>query len=221
MPEGTITALRAQERDAQRVNVFIDGTFALGVSLDILAREDLYVGKYLGAEEWARLDTAEQAHRAYQAALRYIQARPRSTQEVQQRLEQRQFAPAAIESALQRLRDLDLLDDAAFARFWVENRNICHPRSQQALRYELYRKGVQRDIVDATLQDTELVGHDHERALILARGRLAQYASAPDRATFQRRLGGYLQRRGFNYDTIRPILDQLWYEVQQDYETTE
>jgi regulatory protein len=215
MSEGTITALRAQENDSQRVNMFLDDRFALGISLDTLAREGLYVGQYIDAACWQRLESAEQASKALHAALRFLQTRPRSVAEVRERLQRKQFAAPLIERTIARLRDMDMLDDSAFARFWVENRNACRPRGPQALRSELYRKGIDRAVIDATLQDDTLMGDEYERALLLARGVLAKYASAPDRATFQRRLGGYLQRRGFGYDTIRPILDLLWEETSQ------
>jgi regulatory protein len=219
MPEGTITALRPQERDSQRINVFLDDRFALGISLDTLAREGLYVGQYIDAACWQRLESAEQASKARHAALRFLQARPRSVAEVRERLQRKQFAAPLIEHTIARLSDMGMLDDNAFARFWVENRNACRPRGPQALRNELYRKGIDRAVIDATLQDETLTGGEHERALLLARGVLAKYASAPDRITFQRRMGGYLQRRGFGYDTIRPILDLLWEEVSQQTDT--
>ena len=46
----------------------------------------------------------------------------------------------------------------------------------------------------------------------VARKALPRYASSPDRATFQRKLGGLLQRRGFGWDTAGPVLDRLWKE---------
>lgn len=214
MPEGFITALQAQERDSQRVNVFIDGVFALGISLNTLAREELYIGKPIDAAQWTRLQAAESADKALQAALRFLQARPRSIAEVRTRLEQKQYAAEAIEDAIARLADLNLLDDLAFARFWVENRQACRPRGVQALRDELYRKGIARTIIDEVVSDEHLVGDERERAFILARAALPKYANVSDRVTFQRRLGGYLQRRGFDYETIKPILDRLWREVE-------
>ncbi len=214
MPVGTITALRAQDCVPERVNVFIDDEFAIGVSLDTLAREELFVGKAIAANEWARLESAESVHKAVHAALRLINARPRSIAEIRERLRRKDFSAAAIDAAVTRLIDLRLLDDAAFSRFWIENRQNCRPRSVRALRNELRRKGVERETVEATLRDEQLNQSEADRALALARGALRRYADAPDRATFQRRLGGYLQRRGFSFDVIAPILEQLWSEVQ-------
>jgi regulatory protein len=59
MPAGTITALRAQAKDPQRVNVFVNGEFAIGVSLNPVSKEGLYVGKQLSEEDYARIERAE------------------------------------------------------------------------------------------------------------------------------------------------------------------
>ena len=64
-----------------------------------------------------------------------------------------------------------------------------------------------------TGNDEALTGGEQQRAISVARAALHKYANAPNRAAFQRRLGGYLQRRGFGFDTISPILATLWNEV--------
>ncbi len=214
MPAGTITALRAQVKDADRVNVFIDGDFALGVSLSTITKAGLYVGKALNAEEYTRLERLESADKAFQAALRFLEARPRSATEVRERLTRKEYAPEAIDTALARLAQLELIDDAAFARMWVEHRQTIRPRGISALRDELRRKGIAAELAAHVLSDDELTGDEPERALALARAALRKYANAADRPTFMRRMGGYLQRRGFSFDIIRPIVDQLWAEVR-------
>jgi regulatory protein len=214
MPAGTITALRAQANDKKRVNVFVDGSFALGVSLDTLSRQGLYVGKALSAEEFSRLETAESGDKAFQNALQLLNARPRSERELREKLARKGFAPEACDAALERLRKAGLVDDAAFARYWVENRLAFRPKGAAALRDELARKGIDRSLAEATLADDELVGDEAARAETIARAALRRYADAPDRASFQRRLGGFLQRRGFRYETVSPLLERLWRELQ-------
>lgn len=213
MPAGTITAISAQAHDSQRVNVFIDGQFALGISLATLAREGLFVGQQLDAAAWARLEAAAHSERALHAALRLLDARPRSTAEVRLHLQRKAFAPETIEQAISRLSELGLLDDAAFSRYLIENRQSFRPRGARALRDELRRKGVARATIDAAI--AAYAGDETAeaaQALAIARAALHRYARSLDRATFQRRLGGLLQRRGFRLDTIRPILDILWEE---------
>lgn len=207
---GTITALERQVRDSERFNVFIDGEFAVGVSLRTVADEGLYVGKPIDAAAWDRLVGCEERDRALQAALRLLEVRPRSTAELRERLRRKQIASPAIEAALERLTTLGLLDDAAFARFWVENRLTYRPRGTRALRTELRQKGVDPAIIGTTLDEVGQLEAESARALELAQQVLQRYAAAPDYQTFARRLGGYLLRRGFAYPTIKPIVTRLW-----------
>jgi regulatory protein len=218
MPAGTITALRAQAKDPRRVNVFVNGEFAIGVSLTTISKEGLYVGRTLSDEEYACVERAEGSDKAMQAALRFLEARPRSVAEIRERLRRKEFGDDAIEAAIERLSALDMLNDATFARFWVENRQACRPRGASALRDELRRKGIDRDVVETILSDEELTGDEAGRALALARAALRKYAGAPDRTTFQRRMGGYLQRRGFGFDVIGPIIETLWAELHESAE---
>ncbi|MBC8076604.1 MAG: RecX family transcriptional regulator [Chloroflexales bacterium] len=216
MPVGIITALRAQEHDTQRVNVFIDGAFAIGVSLNTLAREALFVGKAIDEPAWSALERAEQHDKTLRAAMRYLDARPRASAELRDKLRRKEFPPEAIDAALARLATLGLVDDASFARFWVENRQIAHPKGARALRDELRRKGVGRDVIDATMGDAELIGDDADKVWAIARTAMRKYADSADKQTFKRRLGGYLQRRGFGFDVMRPVLDTLWAELHNE-----
>ncbi|MEI8166524.1 MAG: RecX family transcriptional regulator [Chloroflexales bacterium] len=207
MPPGKITSIAAQAHDSQRVNLFIDGQFAIGLSLATLAQERLYIGQELDELAWLRVEAAAEAERAMSAAARLLDARPRSSAEVRQRLRRKDFTPAAIEQALERLSALGLLDDAVFSRYWVENRQSFRPRGANALRDELRRKGVARDTIAEALAATDADPEgEAARAEAVARSALRRYAASPDRSTFQRRLGGLLQRRGFSLHTIRPIL---------------
>ena len=213
MPAGKITALRAQAKEQQRVNVFVDGEFALGVSLTTITKADLYIGKLISAEEFARIEQIESGDKAFKAALRFLEARPRSTTEVREKLRRKDFAPEAIDAAIERLNDLELLDDAAFARLWVENRQSNQPRGVSALRDELRRKGIDANVAATVLNDEALIGDEAASARALARGVLRKYANSRDSKAFTRRMGSYLQRRGFSFEIIRPIVDQLWAEL--------
>ncbi len=86
-----------------------------------------------------------------EAAARFLEARPRSVAETRRRLLDAGYPPSLVETALARLQDLGYLDDAAFARAWVESRDRAHPRGEAALRRELARKGVSDELIAAVL----------------------------------------------------------------------
>src|SRR5690606_21468842 len=131
---------------------------------------------------------------AVEAALRLFAISPRSERDLRDRLKnRRKFAAEAIEHAVGRMRELGYLNDAAFARYYVEVRQAS-PRSKRALAFELQRKGVGRQFVEPALEDHS----DADAAYDAAQRRLRSLREA-DRVTFERRLGNFLASRGFGY----------------------
>src|ERR1044071_2074682 len=162
MPPGTITALAVQASDQERVNVFIDGQFAIGISIYVMQDEKLRKGQVLSQADWNKLEQAERGSQAWNSALRLLEVRPRSEQELRTRLKQKQFLPEQIDNTIKRLRDLELIDDAQFAQLWVNNRQNLNPRGAQALRQELRAKGIDRQVVDQVIEANVNEDSEHE-----------------------------------------------------------
>ncbi len=212
MPPGTITALTVQAGDGERVNVFVDDEFAIGISLYVMQDERLHKGKLLSQADWDRLEQAERGSKAWNAALRLLEVRPRTERELRDRLRRKEFLPAQIDAVITRLRDLNLLDDEQFAKLWIANRQNLNPRGAQGLRQELRAKGVDREVADQIIAQTTDAESEQAACAEVARRAFHKYSSAGDRATFNRKLGGFLQRRGFGFETIKPVLAELWNE---------
>jgi regulatory protein len=85
------------------------------------------------------------------AAAPFLAVRPRSVAETQRRLRQLGYPHALVDEVIDRLVELDYLDDEAFARAWVESRDRARPRGETALRRELALKGIDRELIDAVL----------------------------------------------------------------------
>lgn len=209
-----ITDLEPQVNNAERVNVYVDGRFLLGVNAVIVLRMELRVGQELLPEQLEQLRSEEAEQQAVDRALNYLSFRPRSREEVRRYLQRKETPPYVIDAALERLDRLNFVDDRAFVEFWVENREKFNPRGSRALKNELRLKGVERDIVD------ELVDKDgdEELALRAARKKAASLARTPgmDYAMFRNRLGGFLQRRGFGYEVVTHTVKALWNEMKQE-----
>ncbi len=88
-----------------------------------------------------------------EAAARFLEARPRSVAEVRRRLTTAGYRADLVEGAVERLLELGILDDEAFARMWVESRDRARPRGERAIRQELGLKGVDRSTVDLVLAE--------------------------------------------------------------------
>ncbi len=211
---GTITSLVAQERNKERVSVYIDGEFAFGLAM--IEALKLRKGQQLSEMEIARLRALDEIEVAHEAALNFLSYRPRSTDEVRRRLEERKFNQQAIEQVLERLQRAGLLDDEAFARYWIENREQFGPRSVRALRQELRQKGVPDSIIVLALD-----GLDEEEAAYRAASHQARGLTGLDRQAFRKKVGDFLTRRGFSYDVSRDVVNRLWAEQCEQCDDTE
>jgi regulatory protein len=158
------------------------------------------------------------------AAARYLETRSRSVDEVRRHLARAAYPPALVERAIDRLLELGMLDDSAFARSWIESRDRAHPRGRQALRRELALKGIDRDTVEVAIEERDLggaagdgapVGPGDEPALdtsaderaaarLLARRSAALVRIADPRARRQRAYA-LLARNGFDADVCRDV----------------
>jgi regulatory protein len=212
---GTITALVAQKKNPDRVNVYLDGQFAFGLA----AIEAVWLrrGQVLSEADIERLQAADDVEQAREKALRFLSNRPRSAWEVRQNLLKAGYGDATIDRVLERLRSVALVDDAAFARYWIENRAQFKPRGAVALRQELRRKGVERDVIDAVLAEGEHA--DEQAAIQAALAKADRYRQLP-RPEFSQKLGAYLARRGFNYETVREAVQVAWQTVHADEPST-
>ena len=199
----TITALTIQKRNKERVNLFLDGDYAFSLSLEVAL--GLKRGQGLSQSEIAALQHEDEILRAYHHALRLLGYRPRSQVEIQRRLQQKGYAPVAVGAALQRLIDRRYVDDEAFARYWLEQRQRNRPRGARAIGYELRQKGVDHDTINHVLHDVD----EAASAWAAIEGKLNRWQGL-DEATFRKKALGFLSRRGFGYAVVRGACQKAW-----------
>src|SRR6056297_2713703 len=117
---GHITAICAQKKRKDRVNIHIEGQYHF--SLSLWAAASLKLGDYLSKEQIRDLKTQDEKEKAWQRTADYLAHRPRSAMEIRQYLESKGFTRETIEPVMERLEDYGYIDDAAFARMWINRR---------------------------------------------------------------------------------------------------
>ncbi|MGB2963805.1 MAG: RecX family transcriptional regulator [Anaerolineales bacterium] len=205
----TVTKLEPQKKNPQRLNVYLNGEFAFGISR--LVAPWLQEGNELSQGEISGLQTEDQIQQAYQRAINFLSYRARSEQEIKLNLQKHQVPETIIESVLERLDDASLVDDREFAQQWIENRIKFHPRSKRALSSELYRKGISKQIIEETLLDID----EEVLARSLAQKKVSKLRTL-DKSTFQKKMYGFLSRRGFHYGICKEVVSQLWDELENE-----
>ena len=205
----TVTKLEPQKKNPRRLNVYLNGEFAFGISRVIAPW--LKEGSELNQQKITSLITEDEIEKAYQRALNFLSYRNRSEQEIRLNLQKHQIPETIIQPVLDRLREVSLVNDIEFAQNWIENRREFHPRGKRALRSELYRKGISDQIIEEALQDI----NEEELALKLARKKIGKLKNL-DKSTFQEKMYGFLSRRGFHYSLSKEVVNHLWNELEKE-----
>ena len=211
---GVITALKLQRRKKNRVNVFIDDQYRLGVQRTIAA--GLKVGQELSETDIEQLKDKDEEQRAYERSLRYLSRRPHSEKEIANKLSRNRIEIDVQDQVLKRLREASLVDDVEFARVWVENRQIFRPRSGLMLRSELRGKGVSKEAIETALEGFD----EADAVLTVARKARKRYGDLAEEAS-NRRLRQFLARRGFSFELISSTLSILMDEESGSDEKSE
>lgn len=162
--------------------------------------------------------TPPDATAAMEIAARFLGVRPRTRWELERRLRRAGAEDDVIKATSDRLVQLGYLDDAAFARWWGEQRDRHAPRGRRMIEAELRQRGVPREVIEAyrlehaeperAPEDEILPGSETERAAA-ALAKHLRGRPVPEDPKARQRLGMYLMRRGFDADTARSAIRQL------------
>lgn len=192
----------------KRLSVRLSDGSALSLTPDIAAAFRLASGQVLTPGRVLEFAAAQAREDAMAAALRLIALRPRSEKEMRGELAGRRVTGELQDEIMARLRELRLLDDDAFAAFFVDSRQRSSPRSRRLLTQELRQRGIDGETARASAGSV-----DNAEAAYQAACRRAGSLCALPFADFERRLGTYLLRRGFSFQTSRATVRRLWQEI--------
>lgn len=212
-----ITDISLQARNNNRVNISIDGVYSFSLDITQVTDLSLKVGRELSDGELEKLQEESQFGKLYMRALEYCLRRPHSVKEVrdylwrktQPALRKRQtgmnnpvvYSERVASRVLRKLQQKAYVDDEAFARWWVENRQLSKGVSRRKLTAELRSKGVYAGIIAQMLEKTDRTDEQELRKVIAKKHR--RYAG--DRQKFVQ----YLVRQGFSYDDVVSTLNDV------------
>ena len=210
-----ITNLSTQQRDPNRINVFVDDKYRFSLDVSQVVSLGVKIGREYDEQELAELEQESQFGKLYGRALEYCLMRPHSAREVRDYLwrktratryrskktgelkERPGVSQALVDRVYKRLVEKAYIDDEKFTRYWVENRNQTKGMSRRKLEAELRAKGVANDIIERNLRDSLRNDTDELQKIIAKKRR--RY---PDEQKFMQ----YLARQGFSFDDIKTAL---------------
>lgn len=207
MKSGHITAVHQDQKQKQRYHIDIEDEYAFSVHEDILIKYNLFRGTLVDERFFQEVLIAEEKHKAYLAALRYLGMRPRTRSQLKKYLQDKGFSEQIASEICTRCVEQGYVDDQAFARQWVDERLRLKPRSAYMLRMELLQKGLEKETVDravaAVSREDEL---DAARALVEKKLRRMDRVPSPEE---EKKLLAMLMRKGFSHSVIQQLRSEL------------
>ncbi|MFE7193227.1 recombination regulator RecX [Kitasatospora sp. NPDC057595] len=163
-----------------------------------------------GARRGRAEEPADPESRARDICLRLLTGAAKTRKQLADALRKREIPDEVAEEVLTRLEEVGLIDDAAFARAWVESRHSVRGLSRRALAQELRTKGVTGELAEQALAQLD-PDDETEAARALVERRL-RTTRGLERQTRTRRLVGMLARRGYSeglaFRVVREALDE-------------
>lgn len=200
-----ITSIESQ-KNKDRVNIYIDNLFAIGIENELRYKYKLEIGMEVDDEFITEVVKSEEQNKVINKALNFLSYRQRSEKELYESLRRKGYEGFYIDNAMDYCREQGYLNDKSFAESFIRDKLNLNKLGTERIRYELMTKGVSRDIIDDVLViDKE---EQFDTALALAEKKVSSYKN-DDYNKKYRKLGGFLQRKGYNFEIISKVLKKV------------
>ncbi len=204
--ELTVQPEDAQERAAFEEQLGFGDSFSLEVSEEILFRRSLTKGDRIPLEELTKLMAADELVKARDTALKLLDYRMRTVKEVQDKLKEKGFSQETVTRTIETLEEYRFLDDESYAREYLKGRIA--QRGIRAIEQELSRKGVHHEITRELTEDME--DAEYEAAVIACRKKYRSLQGRePEEQKRKEKVYRFLMSRGYNYDLIRRVYEEI------------
>ena len=198
-----ITAITPQMKDKRRCNVYVDGRFCCGLTLETMVKSRLKVGQIVTEERLAEIQLESERETAFDKALTHLSATRKTERQIRTFLAEKGYLSAVADYVVAKLRDYNFLNDGEYAEAYVEN--AVKRKGSRLIRMELRSKGISETEIEGAL-DTLSKEQEQDSARVI----LEKYmrGKTVDKATLQKAYR-YLMGKGYDYETIKPLLAEF------------
>jgi regulatory protein len=197
-----ITSIK-QQKNKNRVNVYLDDKFGFGIDLDNFVLLHLKVDQELTDKEVTDIVRKAEFQKTLDKLLKFATLRPRSEKEVTDYFRRKKVHESMYEELIEKLQHFELLDDQKFAKWWVEQRQNFKPKSARILKIELTQKGIVKEIIESVLGETKI--DEEKMAKDLIERKAYKWKGLSPKIARQK-MSQYLLGKGFSWEVIGKII---------------
>ena len=202
---GVVTSVRRNVKNAGRCSVFVDDEFFAACPIDVALALSLRKGLEMSAELERRLRAEDRRIVLRQKAYRFATYKPRTERDIRRFLDRAEATDEEQSDVLRWLAEFRLIDDAEYARRFIDASRQRKPLSPAMMRRTLLGKGLSESIVEAAMSTETDPDDAHMAARTVARKKLRMLTSVDARST-EDKLVRFLQYRGYTWDVIKGVI---------------
>jgi len=203
-----ITQIVKPKGRPNRRRIYLDGRFAFSVKLNVVAKFRLREGMELSSAELGAIEQGEIRQECLDRAMKYLSGRLHSREELRKKLVRQEYSQQLIDEVLDELRRLGYVDDSRFAKTKALSAAQHKHHGPRRAMMELMRAGVKKDVAEVAVGEVYESNDNVAEARKLAQKQAARLRKL-DPQVARRRLAGMLARRGFDYDAIKPVMEEV------------
>lgn len=196
----TITNIKQQVKNSDRVSIFVDSKYSFSLSLSELLAAKIKVRQEISSVELKKFQQMSSDGKLRMRTLEWLMIRPRSARELKDYLHRKKASEELSEKLILEFQNRGYQNDRAFAVWWVQGRRASKQRSARYIASELAAKGVAREIVAEVLAENETTDVDTLRVLVAKKRQSVRYTAD------EQKLIEYLARQGYSFSLIKEVL---------------
>ncbi len=196
-----ITAITPQVKDKGRCNIYVDGRFFCGLTLETAVKNRLKVGQTVDPARFAEMQLESEKQTALDKAMTHVTACAKTEKQLRDFLVKKGFLPPVIEYVLERMRDYNFVNDREYAEEYIAF--AAKKKGGRLIRMELRAKGISDEDAAGALE-----GLDEESQTDAAKQLLEKYLRGKDISdrAVQQKAYRHLLSKGFSHEAIKDVL---------------
>ena len=202
-----ITKIEIQKNNKDRVNIYLDGEYALAINAELIYKENLKVKDDVDISKLQEIAEKESYIRCKESAIKIIERSYKTQKEIRDKLKQKGYEEKQINNSIDFLKEYNFINDNTYAKAFIKDK--LSSKGSQKIKYDLMKKGIAKDIIEENLIK---VDKNEEKEVALNVGR-KKYESIRRKESDNYKLSGKLYRflisRGYAYDIVKDVVKEI------------
>lgn len=146
----------------------------------------------------------------YNLVLRFLSYRSRSEKEIKDYLKRKKADSSIVSKIIKKLKDLSFINDEEFTKLWIQSRTRSNPKGIRVIKMELKQKGISEALIESVIHNSKFITQNELDLAKKVLERKRKALSTLPKEKFREKASQLLLRRGFDFETIRKVIDEMW-----------